>query len=321
MDLITLDKVIKCGGNGHNAAEMNMNELLADGQNAESSNNKNNAAHNQKAPMASSPEAEVKDDGEAPSHSSSASSTSTQWPSAPASPTNPSREDDTQQLQGILDRALDDPFSTHPDVAAELKNNTRKHCQLAAAKIHEADVLLVITGAGFSADSGLATYLDVADVDAYRNRGWRYRDLCTPPTFADFNGLKIHERGGEIYGEAGSVANEEGEERGGIAAAKRDAIENNNANDVDFDGISRPHLIRRRRQDYHNFGFNDVDSDGDFTPALPDEDDINHPQYFVSEDLLLCAFSNNYFFIVFADDMCIINSTDFGANVLMTIGE
>ena len=55
-----LDKVIKCGGNGHNAAEMNMNELLADGQNAESSNNKNNAAHNQKAPMASSPEAEVK---------------------------------------------------------------------------------------------------------------------------------------------------------------------------------------------------------------------------------------------------------------------
>ena len=57
----------------------------------------------------------------------------------------------------------------------------------AAEVIFDADVLLVITGAGFSADSGLATYIDVADVDAYRDRGWRYRDLCVPPTFEDFS--------------------------------------------------------------------------------------------------------------------------------------
>lgn len=50
----------------------------------------------------------------------------------------------------------------------------------AASLLHSAEVLLVIAGAGFSADSGLATYLDVADIDCYKRKGWRYRDLCRP---------------------------------------------------------------------------------------------------------------------------------------------
>ena len=49
----------------------------------------------------------------------------------------------------------------------------------------------MVTGAGFSADSGLATYVDVADIEAYRNRGWSYRGLCTPPCFGDFGRLAI----------------------------------------------------------------------------------------------------------------------------------
>jgi NAD-dependent SIR2 family protein deacetylase len=121
---------------------------------------------------------------EAPSRSS-ASSTSTQWPSAPSSPD--AQVQNVTRLQEILDRALHDPFSSFPDTAAPLKFDVEDACRRAAEVIFDADVLLVITGAGFSADSGLATYIDVADVDAYRDRGWRYRDLCVPPTFEDFS--------------------------------------------------------------------------------------------------------------------------------------
>jgi len=53
-------------------------------------------------------------------------------------------------------------------------------CALAAQKIAEADVLLLCTGAGFSADSGLAVYADVARVEAYKKRGLEYHDLCRP---------------------------------------------------------------------------------------------------------------------------------------------
>ena len=41
----------------------------------------------------------------------------------------------------------------------------------AACAINAADVLLLATGAGWSADSGLAVYKDVADVAAYHERG------------------------------------------------------------------------------------------------------------------------------------------------------
>ena len=44
----------------------------------------------------------------------------------------------------------------------------------------EADVLFLLTGAGFSADSGLAVYADVAKVPAYAKRDLEYSELCEP---------------------------------------------------------------------------------------------------------------------------------------------
>lgn len=57
---------------------------------------------------------------------------------------------------------------------------TESACAAAAKAISEADVLLLCTGAGFSADSGLAVYDDVAQVPAYKQRGLSYQDLCNP---------------------------------------------------------------------------------------------------------------------------------------------
>jgi len=116
---------------------------------------------------------------------SSAGSTSTQWPSAPSSIAS-SQGDDLSNLQGILDRALIDPSSNQAeDTQVISDNNIKINCKQAAHKIKDADILLVVTGAGFSADSGLATYIDVADVEAYNRKGWTYRDLCQPPSFID----------------------------------------------------------------------------------------------------------------------------------------
>eukprot|EP00804_Cyclotella_cryptica_P018641 CCRYP_011436-RB/>CCRYP_011436-RB protein AED:0.16 eAED:0.16 QI:34/-1/0/1/-1/1/1/0/508 len=134
---------------------------------------------------------------------SSASSTLTQWPS-PDPNHYATTTDDTLYLQEILDRAMADVVYadtntiTHHTLddtimtAATVNNNsettnepnisqtTKAAIQAAARHLHSCQVLLLVTGAGFSADSGLATYLDVADIDAYRKRGWRYRDLCRP---------------------------------------------------------------------------------------------------------------------------------------------
>ena len=132
----------------------------------------------------SSVKSSVESDGDG-SGESSAGSTSTQWPSAPSSPQN----NDMKELQNILDHALHDPFSTHPNIVSHLKANIETHCKEAAKKLLEADVLLTVTGAGFSADSGLATYDCVANIEAYRSRGWRYRDLCTPLMYTDFSSL------------------------------------------------------------------------------------------------------------------------------------
>lgn len=52
-------------------------------------------------------------------------------------------------------------------IAAEkLKKRFKKQCKKAGKVLEDADVLVVITGAGFSADSGLAVYADVAQVPA-----------------------------------------------------------------------------------------------------------------------------------------------------------
>ena len=53
-----------------------------------------------------------------------------------------------------------------------------RQCKKAAKVISKADVLVLMTGAGFSADSGLATYTDIAQVPAYQDLGLEYADIC-----------------------------------------------------------------------------------------------------------------------------------------------
>ncbi|KAG9395141.1 Sirtuin family [Carpediemonas membranifera] len=51
---------------------------------------------------------------------------------------------------------------------------------MAARLIKDADFLLISAGAGFSADSGLPTYDEIANVEAYHRMGITYGDLCDP---------------------------------------------------------------------------------------------------------------------------------------------
>ena len=71
---------------------------------------------------------------------------------------------------------------SQPDGAtcAELQANVEHHAASAGQLLSSADVFLLLTGAGFSADSGLAVYADVAKVPAYQSRGLEYHDLCQP---------------------------------------------------------------------------------------------------------------------------------------------
>jgi len=50
----------------------------------------------------------------------------------------------------------------------------------AAKLILEAEVILISTGAGWSADSGLATYPGIADIRPYQKRNLTYYDICQP---------------------------------------------------------------------------------------------------------------------------------------------
>ena len=61
-----------------------------------------------------------------------------------------------------------------------LNSRHQELCARAAVAISKADVLLLATGAGWSADSGLAIYRDVANVAAYHERNLTYRDICQP---------------------------------------------------------------------------------------------------------------------------------------------
>jgi len=72
------------------------------------------------------------------------------------------------------------PSAPSEELAAELADRKGLACKEAAAAIRDAEVLLLCTGAGFSADSGLAVYADVAKVAAYASRGLEYYDLCQP---------------------------------------------------------------------------------------------------------------------------------------------
>ena len=153
---------------------------------------------------------------------SSAGSNSTQWPSAQSSIAS-SHGDDLSNLQGILDRALIDPSSNQAEDTQQIisDNNIKINCKQAAHKIKDADILLVVTGAGFSADSGLATYIDVADVEAYNRKGWTYRDLCQPPSFIDNNVKQQYNHENGVYEE--EVENDTKEES--------DILEINNLHD------------------------------------------------------------------------------------------
>jgi hypothetical protein len=67
----------------------------------------------------------------------------------------------------------------------ELLKDVDKYCRQAATAITQAEVLIVTTGAGFSADSGLAIHRDVAKVPAYSERKVEYHDLCVPDWLED----------------------------------------------------------------------------------------------------------------------------------------
>ena len=213
---------------------------------------------------------------------SSAGSTSTQWPSAPSSPQN----NDMRELQNILDHALHDPFSTHPDIVSHLKANIETNCKQAARKVLEADILLAVTGAGFSADSGLATYDCVANIDAYRSRGWRYRDLCTPLMYTNFSSLDKEEsiqKSDESNND--EVENEQIKDTQDVfntddGSSNHDNEKDNNDNgcDNDFDDNHSLHGSFNNANPKSN---SDSDSNVHFDrSALPNPDNINHPQWF-----------------------------------------
>ena len=79
--------------------------------------------------------------------------------------------------------------------AQQLIDHYEDLCKAAAICIHDSDILLLCTGAGFSADSGLPVFADIAKIPAYAERNLEYGDLCTsvcldndPETFYGFWG-------------------------------------------------------------------------------------------------------------------------------------
>ena len=69
------------------------------------------------------------------------------------------------------------PMRPKPPHAAALRARVDESCETAAEAILGADVLLLATGAGWSADSGLAVYRDIARIEAYAERDLDYRDM------------------------------------------------------------------------------------------------------------------------------------------------
>ena len=87
------------------------------------------------------------------------------------------------------------PSSPSVFEATKLRQSYPEAVEEAGEAVARADVFVLLTGAGFSADSGLAVYRDVASVKAYRKRGLEYHDLCDmrcmnsdPETFWGFWG-------------------------------------------------------------------------------------------------------------------------------------
>jgi len=82
--------------------------------------------------------------------------------------------------QGISD--FDDFWGLGCDkgVSGDAAEPTPLKLRAAADAIAAADFLLIAAGAGFSAQSGLRVYKDLADVLAYKDRGLDYADLAQP---------------------------------------------------------------------------------------------------------------------------------------------
>ena len=60
------------------------------------------------------------------------------------------------------------------------QHSFEESCARAAIAIRKADIFLLCTGAGFSADSGLSVFKDIANIEAYHKRNITYPELCCP---------------------------------------------------------------------------------------------------------------------------------------------
>lgn len=95
----------------------------------------------------------------------------------------PIRENDDLQLQiaGVISVKSEDTEILAEDDEGYFESLLGNASYVRAAKaIQTADVILFTTGAGWSADSGLATYPGVADIEPYRKRKLTYYDICQP---------------------------------------------------------------------------------------------------------------------------------------------
>jgi len=68
-----------------------------------------------------------------------------------------------------------------------------------AQKIIEADYLIIAAGAGFSQDSGLLVYKDIADVEQYRKENLTYPALCSPRWLENGNTSTFYGFHGSCY--------------------------------------------------------------------------------------------------------------------------
>ena len=87
-------------------------------------------------------------------------------------------------LQGLGGMSVR-PTAPTKEQVAELAAQLDANCKAAGQAISDADVIVTVTGAGFSADSGLAVYKDIATVPAYQERKLTYAALCEPKWLKD----------------------------------------------------------------------------------------------------------------------------------------
>eukprot|EP00121_Abeoforma_whisleri_P006014 Awhi_evm1s5460 len=91
-------------------------------------------------------------------------------------------EDDLKEINSQLEELTlnknESLKSEENEVKGEQEEGEEDNYKKAAIKIKEANALLFLSGAGFSADSGLLVYKDIAN--EYKDEGYDYSDLCTP---------------------------------------------------------------------------------------------------------------------------------------------